>query len=64
MINKAIGRVMGRVIGRVECVFGLHHRSRGQARDEGSIVVSACRHCGIAMVRSRNAGNKWTVKRD
>ena len=43
------------------CVIGLHKRSRGRARREGSAWVSRCRRCNIAMKRADNG--RWKVDR-
>ncbi|RYY22914.1 MAG: hypothetical protein EOP62_21910 [Sphingomonadales bacterium] len=33
------------------CMRGKHHRSRGSAHDDGSVMRSKCRGCGKPMVR-------------
>lgn len=37
---------------RVICVFGFHKRSRGSATDDGRVLRSRCRGCGVAMVKT------------
>ena len=43
------------------CKIGLHKRSRGRARREGSAWVSRCRRCNIAMRRTDSG--RWKVDR-
>ena len=47
---------------RLLCLFGMHTRSRGQARYEARLLVSACRHCGRDMHKGRDG--KWRVQSD
>lgn len=41
------------------CLFGLHKRSRGRARDDGLEMVSVCRRCGRRMRKLPGGG--WGV---
>jgi hypothetical protein len=47
----------------IRCLFGFHRRSRGQAHEEDSRLVSRCSGCGIAMEKVKG---QWMVldKRD
>ena len=49
------------LIQRLYCAFGTHVRSRGQARQEGSVFRSHCRGCGKPMVRTATG---WVVETD
>ncbi|MBX9880595.1 MAG: hypothetical protein K2X73_01345 [Sphingomonas sp.] len=41
------------LVGRIQCLFGVHHRSQGRAKpdDARGTYVSVCRHCGVPMER-------------
>jgi hypothetical protein len=43
------------------CLLGHHKRSRGQAHDGPSHLVSVCRYCGTAMKR---VDGRWVVGDD
>ena len=46
---------------RVLCLFGVHARSRGQARSDQMKITSVCRYCRRPMEKH---GARWRIDRE